>query len=549
MKRKFNKKVLCLVGGALAVVVVTTTAVLIVKNNGEEEAVVYRETTVEHGDLTVGVTEDSSVSIGTLEQNFDLDISALVSSSSSSSSSSSGNSGFFGNMMDFSGGSSGYSSEDQEMEVESVNITVGQKVEAGDVLYTLTQDSVDEIRTQLEEDIDETLAEYNSLQVEQQESRTSAKQSYDTYVLNGQLASLEYQYDIEDLQDAVDEAQEKIDEINEEIEENNEDYVTYANELISAQDDLKEAEYAVELAYETRFENAYDYVVLKLSLESAKDIVEDLEDKIEELVDNNDTLQTNLASAQRSYNEAVRALETGKLTASQTLDTDTYYASVASTWYNLQIESLDNEVQSIYSSYEDAVEKLDEFDAYIVGNEVIAEYSGVITEVPLEVGDTVTKNTTLVVMYDQDEVTMDVTISEDDYESLDLDCNVNISLDAYSDDIYTGSITEVSDATYDSSTATVYYTLTVTIAGDVSGLYEGMTGEVTFVTKETKEVTYVSNRAIYRDGTRSYVKVYNDNGKVVEKDVVTGFSDGVNVEIVEGLSEGDVVLIESKVSE
>lgn len=91
--------------------------------------------------------------------------------------------------------------------------------------------------------------------------------------------------------------------------------------------------------------------------------------------------------------------------------------------------------------------------------------------------------------------------------------------------------------------------MTVTLQGDTSGLYEGMTGEVTFVTKETQEVLYVSNRAIFRDGTRSYVKVRDEAGNIQEKDVVTGFSDGVNVEIVEGLSEGDTVLIESKVSE
>ena len=41
----------------------------------------------------------------------------------------------------------------------------------------------------------------------------------------------------------------------------------------------------------------------------------------------------------------------------------------------------------------------------------------------------------------------------------------------------------------------------------------------------------------------------DDSGKVIEKEVTTGFSDGVNVEIIEGLSEGDVVLIESKVGE
>lgn len=83
----------------------------------------------------------------------------------------------------------------------------------------------------------------------------------------------------------------------------------------------------------------------------------------------------------------------------------------------------------------------------------------------------------------------------------------------------------------------------------MTGLYQGMTGDVTFITRETKQVCYVSNRAIFREGTRSYVKCRDENDKIVEKDVVTGFSDGVNVEILEGLSQGDVVLIESKVSE
>ena len=76
-----------------------------------------------------------------------------------------------------------------------------------------------------------------------------------------------------------------------------------------------------------------------------------------------------------------------------------------------------------------------------------------------------------------------------------------------------------------------------------------MTGEVTFLTKETEEVTYVSNRAIFREGIKSYVKMKDDEGKIVKKEVVTGFSDGVNVEIIEGVSEGEIVLIESRVSD
>ena len=39
------------------------------------------------------------------------------------------------------------------------------------------------------------------------------------------------------------------------------------------------------------------------------------------------------------------------------------------------------------------------------------------------------------------------------------------------------------------------------------------------------------------------------DGSITIQEVTTGFSDGINVEIKEGLSEGDTVLIESKVSD
>jgi HlyD family secretion protein len=222
---------------------------------------------------------------------------------------------------------------------------------------------------------------------------------------------------------------------------------------------------------------------------------------------------------------------------------------VSSEYYSITTASLDNDVQIALDNYNSAVEKLEEFDSYVVDNKVLSEYNGVVTEVPLDVSDTISQNTRLLTLYDQDEVTMDISISEDDYNVIDVDGQVNISYTAYPDTVYSGEITEVSDAEYDSSTGEIYYTLTITVGGDVSGLYEGMTGDVTLVTKETREVTYVSNRAIFREGTRSYVKVRNENQEIVEKDVETGFSDGVNVEIVEGLSKGDVVLIESKVSD
>jgi HlyD family secretion protein len=551
------KKKIIIAASVVAVIAAAAGIIIAVVNNSNKETVVYRETTVEYGDLTVGITDDSSVSIGTVEQTFDLDISALVSSDSSSSQSSGmggmgdmgAGGGGGGASMSFDFGGNSFTSQAQEMEIESVNITVGQNINVGDVLYTLTAESVDEIRAQLEEDVNETLSEYNTLKVEQKESRTSASQQRDTYNVNGKYAQLIYDNTVSKLQDAVDEAADAVTDKQNQYNDNLAEILSLNEELISANKDLTDANAAVKDNYENRYNEPYYYTVFENSREMAQKIVDTLEDDIDKLTEENENLLVEIAEAERNLSKAYRDYQKGVLEAQKTLDTDNYYASVSDEYYSITTTSLDNDIQTALDNYESAVEKLEEFDSYVVDNQVLSEYSGVVTDVPLEASDTITQNTRLVTLYDQDEVTMDISISEDDYEIIDIDGQVNISFTAYPDTIYNGKITEVSDATYDSSTASIYYTLTITVQGDVSGLYEGMTGDITLVTKETKEVTYVSNRAIFRDGTRSYVKVRDDDGNVVEKDVVTGFSDGVNVEIVEGLSEGDVVLIESKVSD
>lgn len=543
MKRDRNIALVC---------VVAVSMVLVSCDSEEEEKTVYRETTVEYGDLTVGITEDSEVNIGTTEQTFDLDISALVDSSSGNSQGNTGGMGRQmenGGMMSFSFGGNLFASESQEMSVEQVHITVGQEISVGDVLYTLTEASVNEIRSQLEMDVADTLAEFETLEIEQQEDIAEAQQGYHTYVVNGKLAAVEYEESMTALNKAVLEAEEALLEKQNQYNENLAEIMEVQEELAEAQKDLKEAQAAVSENYENRFKDSYYYTVFRNTRDMAKTIVESLEEELEQLQEQNTTLTAEIAEASRSWNKACRNLETGELEAKQTLESAQYYASAADEWYSIQTEGLDNESKQLYRDYMDAVEKLESFDGYIFGTDVLAEYSGVITEVMLSEGDSITSGTTLVSVYNQNEVTMDVSICEDDYRSLDREGKVNITFTAYPDDVYIAVISEVSDAQYDSSSGEIYYTLTVTLQGDTSGLYEGMTGDVTFVTKETQAVVYVSNRAIFRDGARSYVKLRDEEGNVQEKDVVTGFSDGVNVEIVEGLSEGDIVLIESKVSE
>ncbi len=71
---------------------------------------------------------------------------------------------------------------------------------------------------------------------------------------------------------------------------------------------------------------------------------------------------------------------------------------------------------------------------------------------------------------------------------------------------------------------------------------------MTFVTDEVSQVLYIPVRAVIQENGEDYVKVREEDGKIVRKEVSTGFTDGINIEIKEGLSEGETVLTETKVS-
>lgn len=553
-----NKAKLFAGAGAVAVTAIIAVSLCIAGRNHREEEIVYKETKVTYGSLTVGITDEAEVKIGMLEQNFDLDISALVDNDSTSSSQTMTDAvprGFGvgmqnGNMMSFgSFNMDSPSAQSQSLEVAKVKIAVGQEIKEGDLLYTLTAESVDEIREALCEDIDDTKADYEALKIEQEEARTQAQQGYDTYVTNGKYAQIIYEHDLKTYQDAVEKAIEDVGDKQNTYNEKRLELAEFQEEYAQAQDFLREAQGAVSENYEGRYENAYYYTVYLNTRDTAQKLSDQLAENIDSMNEELEQLLLDIQTAVRTMNQRQLDYEKAKLDLGQTKDMDAYYAGKASEWYSIQTASLDNELSSAKKRYDSAVEKLGEFDSYVQDNGILSAYSGVVAEVFLSEGDALSGGSSLVALNDHENVTMEVSLSENDYNAVDKDGAVNIVFTAYPDEIYSGRMTAVSDAEYDSNSGAVYYTVTVTVQGEVSGLYEGMTGDVTFVTKEIKQVCYVSNRAVLREGTHSYVKVRDNNGNIVKQEVSTGFSDGINVEIIEGLSEGDTVLIESKVGE
>lgn len=555
-----KKMILIGMGGLLAVTAAAGILFWALRDDGEET--VYREAAAVVGNLTVGVTESGSVEIGTKEDTFDLDISALVRDSSDSDSQSSqtaagagggggmdmGGMNMFNQIFSFASEQSQTAvTSDNTLTVASVEVSVGQEISAGDVLYVLEGDSVSEIAEKLESDVKKAETDLEAAYAEEKVSGLSARQIYDTSVAYGAYAGTEYQETISKLEKAVAEKEESIAVAQEELSLYRSLLADTQTEYAAAAKLLSEAQF--ELDYTDKQKETYLYVTRVQNLEQAQSNYDTLEKEVEELEQSIEKTEENLETLQSALKAAERELAQGKLTAQQTLDLRILARDTAQETYDIAMAYVEKEIAEQEEIYADAEERWSLFDGVIQDCAVVAEYDGIVTNVYFEAGDTIQTGDTLVTLYDLEDVTMTVTVAEEDMTDIAKGSAANVVLTAYPDEVFTAVVSDISDASADSS-GNVTYEVTVTLQGDeVRKLYQGMMGDVTFITEEVREVLYVPVRAVTEENDKSYVKIKDADGSVRKVEVTTGFTDGVYIEIPEGLEEGEIVLIESVVKD
>lgn len=574
-KLQFTKKKMLF--GSISILIVLTIVISIaVLNQDVQEKYVYKETKVHYGMLTVGVTESGTVDIGTVEQTFDLDMSALQRVETGNSSTGSGfgaagnnmgvtgGMGSFGGMgatggMNAAGGSAGLNMFSQmfsggsnligvgnasSLTVGKVLVSVGQQVAEGDVLYELAEESVSELEQELQDNVEKAKADLDAVYADQNLSKQTAQSTYDSSVAYGSYAKTEYNTTVQELQDAVSTSKTTLEKAKTTLSE----YQTRLADITESYNDAVKTRDNFQYSLDhTEPTDAYMYVYYYEYTEQAQQTVDSLEQQKEQLERNVEQAELNVETATQNYEKAKRNQEQGLLSAKQTLALRELAYNTAQETYDITLAYLEEDAVTQEGIYQETKDKWEEFSSYISGNSILAGYNGVITSVELEEGDSITTGSLLVTLYDLEDVSMTVSVYESDMTDISFGSLANISFTAYPEDVFTATVTEISDASTDSN-GNVLYDVTITIDGDTSGLFQGMTGDITFVTEQSEETLYVSKRAIITENDKSYVKVREENGNIVKKEVSTGFSDGTYVQITEGLSEGEIVLIESKVS-
>lgn len=519
------------------------TAGIITLLVSKEEKVIYKETQVIKGNLARGVTESGSVDVGTAVQAFDLDISEFTGSGNFTFDMGSQGGNMMMGMMP--GTSDTGSSADRQLEIEQVYVEAGQEIEAGTPVLKLTQESVEGIRTELSQDVTDAELVYQQALTSQKQAQADAEGEYKMNSLYASYSQAEYDETVSALTEAVEEAEEAL--------------ADTEDELINAQEELAEKEAllaeekkvlenALFTADGTDKENAlYWWIIAYQTADDAGEMVDTLEEEIEQLKENIEDYSEKKTENETALALAQKELESGEITARGELDIREYNAGNAQEIYDVAIEQSAFETETALEDYEEAAKKLEEFDSVIVEQVISAENSGVVTEIYVTEGDYLTQNMDLLSLNNYDEVTITVSVEEDDLEAAALGNTVNVTLAAFEEEVFTGTVTEIGDAEIDSNTNKTMYSVTVTVSNTGNVLYQDMTAEVTFVTDEVSEVLYVPVRAVTQEDGADYVAVKEEDGTIVRKKVTAGFSDGINIEIKEGLSEGETVLIESKV--
>lgn len=558
---KAAKRKILLAAMSCLMILAVTVSILVGKRD-RNESYTYKETRVEYGTLTIGITESGSIDIGTVQQTFDLDMSALqrVDTGNSESNSNMGGMGavegmpttggigagggldMFSQMLGGGGNLTG-AGEDSSLTVAGVRVSVGQQVTEGDALYELEDESVSELEQKLQADVEKAKTDLDAVYADQNLSKQTAKYTYESSVAYGDYAGTEYNAAIQELEDTVENSRITLERAGTSLAE-------YQNRLDDITDSYQDAVKVLENCQysldHTSPSDAYLYGYYYKLTENAQATVDSLEQQKEQLENNVEQARGNVETASKNYNAAQRSLKQGQLSAKQTYDLRILAYDTARETYDITLAYLDGDAATQEEIYQETKEKWEEFSSYISGNAVLAQYNGVITSVELTEGDSIRTGSALVTLYDMDDVSMSVTVYEDDMKDISIGSLANISFTAYPEDFFSAAVTEISDASTDSR-GNVVYEVTVTVQGDVSGLFQGMTGDITFVTGQSEETLYVHKRAVITENGKSYVKIREENGDIIKKEITTGFSDGTYIQVVDGLSEGDIILIESKV--
>ncbi len=227
------------------------------------------------------------------------------------------------------------------------------------------------------------------------------------------------------------------------------------------------------------------------------------------------------------------------------------------------------DLENAEDTYETAKSKVTELESTIKETEIslstaetnlgytkiTAPLDGTIVSIPVKQGQTINAamdTPAIVQIADLTRMEILIEISEGDISNIKPGVKVTYSILADLNDVFETTLQSIDPGltlltnneyteVVDSSEAIYYYGRLI-VPNDDGKLRIGMTTQNVIYVENAENVLTIPVTAVKNNGSQKYVEILTDKG-VQQRTIVTGVSDGLNIEVKEGVSEGDEIIL------
>jgi len=183
-----------------------------------------------------------------------------------------------------------------------------------------------------------------------------------------------------------------------------------------------------------------------------------------------------------------------------------------------------------------------------VDNTIRSSVNGTVLSRLVEEGDPVVPltsyqaGTELMTLAYMEDLIFKGTVDEIDVGKLSVGQIVEIKVGAIPNDTIHGVLDKISPKAHKEEGSTLFdIEIRLTEVGS-SFLRAGYSANANIIISRKDSILLVPERLIKAEDTASFVEVRDSLGSIVQKPVKTGLSDGINIEVTDGLAEGDSIL-------
>jgi RND family efflux transporter MFP subunit len=184
---------------------------------------------------------------------------------------------------------------------------------------------------------------------------------------------------------------------------------------------------------------------------------------------------------------------------------------------------------------------LDQANANLKNLDVTAPYTGVITSVPVSVGQNVGAGTALMTLIDPQALDVEATVVEEDFPLVQVGLPAQLYFDALPDADVTGKVIRIIPERV-SGSAQANYTIVISLDHPVTHLAAGMTVDGSIVISQKTDVLRLPRAVVHAQPDNSALVEVWAEGQKERRTIHVGLRGDSFTEVVDGLNEGELVV-------